>query len=192
MPVLLYIHGFLSSPTSHKAQQVKAWLERERPDIAFRCPFLTPYPGEVRAGLETAVESLLPQTVYLMGSSMGGFWATYLVEQYDLKAVLINPAVAPHTHMPDYVGVELKNFHTDHTYLLQSHHIDELRAADVARPRRLDNYWLMVQTGDETLDYRHAVAKYQGCRQLVEDGGDHSFQNFERWIPAAIEFFEAE
>ncbi|TQV75936.1 esterase YqiA [Exilibacterium tricleocarpae] len=191
MPVLLYIHGFLSAPTSHKAQQVRAWLQRERPDIDFCCPLLTPFPQQVCNELDALVESLLPGPVYLMGSSMGGFWSTYLAEKYDLRAVLINPAVEPQSHMPDYVGIELKNFYTEDTYRLQPHHIDEMRAADIAVPKRLDNYWLMVQTGDETLDYRDAVAKYRGCKQLVEEGGDHSFRDFERWIPAAVEFLEA-
>lgn len=191
MPVLLYIHGFLSSPTSHKAQQVEAWLARERPDIEFCCPYLPPFPARVREQLEQLVASLLPEPVYLMGSSMGGFWSTYLAEKYDLRAVLINPAVAPHSHMDAYLGIELKNFHTEDKYILKPEHIDEMRAADIARPQRLGNYWLLVQTGDETLDYRDAVAKYQGCKQRVEEGGDHSFQHFERLIPAAVAFLEA-
>ncbi len=190
MPALVYIHGFLSSPRSSKALNVEQWLKRQRPEIRYYCPFLSPYPNEVQECLESLVESLLPQPVYLMGSSMGGFWATYLVEKYNLRAVLINPAVRPFEHMPAYIGKTLKNFHTDHTYCLQPAHIDELAKADVAQVTRSENYWLMVQTGDETLDYRQAVEKYRDCGQLVEPGGDHSFQNFEKWIPEAVTFLE--
>lgn len=190
MPALIYIHGFLSSPLSFKAQQVKTWLAEQRPDIQYHCPFLPPYPGEARALLEQLVESLKPEPVYLMGSSLGGYWSTYLAEKYDLRAVLINPAVRPSMLMPEYVGVELQNYHTEDRYTLTPEHIDQLRAVDTPNVERKDNYWLMVQTGDETLDYRLAVDKYQGCRQLVEEGGDHGFQEFDRWIPEVIGFLE--
>src|SRR5690606_11448377 len=83
MPALIYIHGFLSSPRSWKAQQVQQWLAQNRPDIRYHCPHLTPYPDETRQALETLVESLLPEPVYLMGSSLGGFWASWLAEKYD-------------------------------------------------------------------------------------------------------------
>jgi len=198
MSALIYIHGFLSSPLSHKAQQVKAWLGENRADIDYHCPFIPPYPGQARDLLENLVESLVesqaeaqPRPVYLMGSSLGGFWATYLAEKYDLRAVLINPAVKPSMLMPEYVGVELQNYHTDDTHVLSERHIDELRAVDTPQIHRLANYWLMAQTGDETLDYRLAVEKYQGCKQLVEEGGDHAFQGFEHWISDAIDFLAA-
>lgn len=190
MPALVYIHGFLSSPLSQKAVQVRDWLVQHRPDIEYHCPYLTVYPAEVQTELCQLVERLLPEPVYLVGSSMGGFWSTYLSETYNLKAVLINPAVRPHEHMPAYIGMALKNFHTADTYELQTKHMDELRAADKETLKYPNNYWLMVQSGDETLDYRHAVEKYQGCRQLVEEGGSHAFDNFEQWIPEVINFLE--
>ena len=190
MAALVYIHGFLSSPRSHKALQVHDWLAQNRPDIDYYCPFLTPYFGEARAALDTLVTSLMPGTVMLMGSSLGGFWATYLAEKYDLRAVLINPAAKPGVLGQDYVGVELKNYHTDDTYVLTKRHIQELLSADTPVIRRHDNYWLMVQTGDETLDYRLALEKYAGCKQLIERGGSHAFDGFERLISRAIAFLE--
>lgn len=190
MAALIYIHGFLSSPRSIKAVQVDQWLAANRPDIGFHCPFLPAYPAQAQAILEQLVESLLPQPVYLMGSSLGGFWATWLAEKYDLRAVLINPAVKPSMLLPEYLNVTLHNYHTDDTYVLTQTHMAEIRAVDTPTLTRPDNYWLMVQTGDETLDYRLAVAKYQACKQLVEEGGDHGFTDFERHIPAAIAFLE--
>ena len=192
MSHLLYIHGFLSSPASHKAVQVKQWLLSHRPDIHYHCPALTAYPGQTRSTLESLVEQLMPEPVFLMGSSLGGYWATWLVEKYGLRAVLINPAVRPSMLNPDYVNVELKNFHNADTYRLTEQHIEELFAADISEIRLHDNYWLMVQTDDETLDYRLAVEKYSACKQLIEEGGDHSFQNFDRWIGDAIAFLEHE
>ena len=107
MASLIYIHGFLSSPQSFKAQQVKTWLASHRPDIQYHCPFLPPYPAEAQKILEHWVESL-PRPIYLMGSSLGGYWCSWLVEKYDLRAVLINPAVQPSMLIPEFIGAELK------------------------------------------------------------------------------------
>jgi len=190
MAALLYIHGFLSSPLSFKAQQTQAWLAANHPEIDYHCPQLSPYPAQTQRLLEDLVESLLPEPVYLMGSSLGGFWATWLAEKYNVRALLINPAVRPQEFMPKYVGVELKSYHTDDMYHLHRRHVDEIKSADV-QPRRLDNYWLLVQTGDETLDYRRAVEKYAGCKQTIEEGGDHSFQGFERYFESGLKFLRS-
>ena len=190
MAHLLYIHGFLSSPQSYKAVQVADWLKQHRPDIRYHCPFLTPYPERTRMTLEQIVAETRPDPLYLVGSSLGGFWATWLVEKYDLKAVLINPAVNLSVFKPEYINTELKNYYTDDTYYLTDKHIEHFHKVNTPHIRRQRNYWLLVQTGDETLDYRLSVNKYSGCRQLVEPGGDHGFQNFDRHIPAVIEFLE--
>lgn len=189
MPLLLYIHGFLSSPLSHKAQQLQSWLEEHHPEIDFACPALTAYPDIAIGRLEALVEQHLPEPVHLLGSSLGGFYATWLAEKYELRAVLINPAVAPYQLIGDYLDRDLKNYHTDEHYRLDSEHMRTLRALERDGLQYPANFWLMVQTGDETLDYRQAVEKYRGCRQLVEEGGDHSFQGFERWLPDILEFF---
>lgn len=186
----MYIHGFLSSPLSFKAQQTQAWLAANHPEIDYYCPQLSSYPADTQALLERLVESLLPQPVYLMGSSLGGFWATWLVEKYNLRALLINPAVKPQGFMPGYLGMELKSYHTDDVYYLGQEHIDEITRVDI-QPNRLDNYWLLVQTGDETLDYRDAVKKYAGCKQTIEEGGDHAFQGFERFLDSGLAFLHS-
>lgn len=190
MPHLLYIHGFLSSPQSAKAVQVADWLSEHRPDIKYHCPFLTPYPDQTRITLENIVKETQSDSLYLMGSSLGGFWATWLAEKYNLRAVLINPAVKLSLFKSEYVNTELKNYHTEDTYYLTDHHVEYFRQVDTPAVKLKNNYWLMVQTGDETLDFRLALRKYHGCRQLVEEGGDHSFQNFYRHIASAIEFLE--
>lgn len=189
MSLLLYIHGFLSSPLSHKAQQVQAWLEENRPDIDYVCPALTAYPDQSVSVLENIIEEHQPEPVYLLGSSLGGFYATWLGEKHNLRAVLVNPAVTPHRLIGEHLNRDLQNYHTDEHYRLRPHHIDQLRALDRDRLQYPANYWLMVQTGDETLDYRQAVEKYRSCRQLVEEGGDHTFQNFDRWLPEIFAFF---
>ncbi|MDO3380885.1 YqiA/YcfP family alpha/beta fold hydrolase [Gilvimarinus algae] len=191
MAAVIYLHGFLSSPHSHKATQVKQWIGAHAPDVTFHCPQLTPYPAQTQAELKALMEFLQPEPIWLIGSSLGGFWATWLAEHYHRPAVLVNPSVAPWQFMPRYLGVDLDAYHTDDSYRLEPEHLEQIRAADCAVIKRPDNYWLMVQTGDETLDYREAVAKYSACRQLVEEGGDHSFVGFERHLPEIIEFFRA-
>ncbi|RYZ89225.1 MAG: esterase YqiA [Moraxellaceae bacterium] len=187
MAALIYIHGFLSSPLSHKARQTQQWLSANNSDISYYCPSLTPYPKSTQQQLERLVESLLPEPVYLIGSSLGGFWATWLVEKYNLRALLVNPAVRPQDFMPKYLGIDLQSYHTDDSYRLEAHHIDEIDAVDVP-VSLLHNYWLLVQTGDETLDFRDAVKKYEGCKQTIEEGGDHSFQHFERYFEKGLQF----
>jgi uncharacterized protein len=189
MFAIIYIHGFLSSPLSAKAEITRQWLLENRADIKFYCPHLPPYPNETKRILEDLVEGLLPQSVYLMGSSLGGFWATCLAEKYNLPAVLINPAVSPQKFMPKYLDIDLKSYHTDDSYRLQQHHIDEITAENVP-VARYKNYWLLVQTGDETLNYRDAVKKYAHCKQTIEEGGDHSFQGFENYLREIINWFE--
>ena len=190
MASLLYIHGFLSSPLSTKAQQVKHWLGQYRPDIDYRCPALTPYPDQCAAALTDIVHQA-KGPIYLIGSSMGGFWATWLAEQHPCKAVLVNPAVDVLGLMPAYLNQDLNNYHNEHSYRLNPQHLQQLKRYIVDSPQRREQYWLLVQTGDKTLDYRLAVEKYTGCRQTVEPEGDHSFQGFERLIPQLIDFFES-
>jgi uncharacterized protein len=191
LATLLYIHGFLSSPLSYKAQQTAGWIAQHRPDVNFVCPQLTPYPSDVEAALSNLVEKLLLSgPVYLIGSSLGGFWATWLVERYNLTAVLINPAVRPQNIFPSsHIDVDLKSYHTDDSYRLSAQHLEEFVQADVP-VTRVANYWLLVQTGDTTLDYRHAVEKYAGCKQTIETGGDHYFQGYENHLEEFIHWFE--
>ncbi len=186
---LLYIHGFLSSPLSHKAQATKSWLASNYPQVLFYAPQLSPYPKDVGRLLSALVEKI-ETPVYLMGSSLGGFWATFLAEQYNLPAIVINPACKPQRLLPRYVGQEIQNYHSEETYRLTSAHVEELETFDVPI-NRPENYWLMAQTKDETLDYREAAEKYHAAKQLIEDGGNHSFEGFENHLPDCLRFFES-
>jgi len=121
-----------------------------------------------------------------VGSSLGGFYATWLAEKHAAKAVLINPAIDPHVGLRSYLGPQ-KNFHNDGTYQLTEQHLREWERLYVPRvtPAR---YWLIVETGDEVLDYRRAVERYRGAEQLVIPGGDHSLQSFPAHMPRILQF----
>ncbi|MCQ3828868.1 hypothetical protein HXX02_05385 [Microbulbifer elongatus] len=192
-PLLVYLHGFLSSPQSFKCQQLKAWLQQTHPQVVFYAPLISPYPAEAAMALGNALADFRashPGPIGLVGSSMGGFWSTWLAEQHGLPAVLINPAVSPSRFMPDYVGQDLKPYSgEDKTYRLRTQDVDNMRQLEAGIPATLSGrYWLLAQRGDETLDYREAEAFYRGQQQTIEDGGDHSFQEFARHMPALVDF----
>jgi len=189
MSKIIYLHGFLSSPQSSKAQQTKEWLEEYYPHLDFVCPYLPPKPAECRQILLELMQSC-QQPIYLIGSSLGGFWASYLVEK-DLacKAVLVNPAVAPHRRFREYIGQSLRHYYSDEHYSPGQQDIQDLQDCDTPSILSAERYWLMVQEGDEVLDYRQALDKYSACKQRVETGGDHSFRGYKRHLPAIMQFF---
>lgn len=183
---LVYIHGFNSSPASLKARQTEQWLLAQSLDIPFYCPALSSEPDKAIAQLQSLIEPL-HRPVGLVGSSMGGFYATWLNEQYDVKAVLINPAVRPYEFMADYLG-ENANYHTGERYILEQRHVDIAKTLEVSTISKPENLWVLLQTGDEVLDYRQAEKKYAHCVLTIEQGGDHSFQNYQRHLPDMINF----
>lgn len=122
----------------------------------------------------------------LVGSSLGGFYATHFAQKHQLPAVLINPAVAPHTLFAGRLGLQ-RNYHDGHEWELTASHIKALEHLDVAPPQAGDRIEVWLQTGDETLDYRAAVRYYQGCLIDLEEGGDHSYQGFVHKIPKVLQ-----
>jgi uncharacterized protein len=189
MKHLLYLHGFLSGPASSKAQQTAAFLNRYAQSWQFHCPALSSYPDIALEQMQQLIEQFPLQDLALVGSSLGGFWAKYLAEQYDLPAVLINPAVAPGQLLAKYIGQPLQNFYSEQTYVLNDAHAAFLTQCDAGALKHPENLWVLLQTGDETLDYRAAAAYYAGCRVDIETGGNHSFAGFETHLPALLQFF---
>jgi predicted esterase YcpF (UPF0227 family) len=185
--MLLYIHGFNSSPASHKARVVKQRLEALGRRSEFACPALPDRPAHAMAMLEEQLSRAQLSEVTLVGSSLGGYYATYLAEKLGMRAVLVNPAVDPYVGLQAYLGTQ-KNIYTGATYQLTLQHLTELRVLDVDRPTLLARYYLMVTTGDEVLDYRKAVQKYLGAKQLVVPGSDHGFGDFGNYLDSVLEF----
>ncbi|MEZ9057139.1 esterase YqiA [Vibrio pelagius] len=186
--MLLYIHGFNSSSRSHKANVMADYCVEHRPDIKVVTPQLPSFPALAAAHLKNIVEEHKEQyQIALVGSSLGGYLSTWLNAHYGFKAVVVNPAVKPYELLADYLGEQV-NPYTDEHYVLEEKHIDELKQLDVASISVPSDFWLLQQTEDEVLDYRQAVAKFQGAKQTVEEGGDHSFVDFERYPQKIIEF----
>lgn len=184
---LIYLHGFLSSPLSAKATLTRDWLTASCLPITFEVPALGDLPEQALTAAETVVITALQRgPVGLIGSSMGGYFATLLAERFGLRAVLVNPAVRPHRRMDRYFGSNT-NPYTGAQFVLDVAHARWLaQQLPVAIDPTL--YWLLTQQADEVLDYREAVEFYAGCRQTVEPGGNHQFVGFERHLPAIVDF----
>ena len=180
---LLYLHGFTSGPASHKAQALKARMVERGCGEAFVCPQLPPSPKAAIALAEDIIAASA-KPVAVVGSSLGGYYATFLAQRHGLRAVLVNPAVVAHIQLADYVGRHA-NLYTGEEFDFTPQHIAELRALEVPVLAHPENFWVLLETGDKTLDYRQAVAKYRGARQTVLEGGDHSFT---RW-PLVLDQF---
>ena len=185
--MISYIHGFNSSPASFKARVLHERLAATGRAEEFIAPAL-PHAPAAAAALLAELARRYPQAA-VVGSSLGGFYATWLAEQFALRAVLVNPAVRPYNLLEGHIGRQ-KNFHSGEEYDFTVQHVAELRALEVdsITPQR---YLLMVETGDEVLDYRDAVARYHGARQLVIAGGDHGFGDFAGYLDTVVEFCAA-
>lgn len=191
---ILYIHGFNSSPLSIKAEQTRKYFLNNFPQVHFYCPQLISNPKGAINQLEEIIQSSQTNSSwYLMGSSLGGYFASYLSEKYNLPSVLVNPAIKPFELLQDYLGEQV-NPYTEEVYQVTRDHMVELKAIEQKPPsfntHQKNNYLVMVQTDDEVLNYQHAVEKYQHCRLVVEQGGDHSFVGFEQHLPAIADFFQ--
>lgn len=182
--MIIYLHGFNSSPASFKASLLRRRLEALGRGGEFLAPALPHRPAEAAALLE-ALLARHPAAA-LVGSSLGGYYATWLAENHERKAVLVNPAVRPYELLASHVGRQ-RNLYTGEEYDFTAEHLAELRALEVERVRP-ERYLLLLATGDEVLDYRQAVRKYRGCRQVLVEGGDHAFSGFAEHLDAVLAF----
>ena len=187
MAVVMYLHGFMSSERSHKAMLTKLSLTKRFPQVEFVAPRLDDEPVVAMRALYTLIESTLKNnSVGLIGSSLGGFYAHHLAERYGIPAVLINPAVAPYELLTQFLGPQT-NPYTQKTITLGQQHIEDLRELECPVDHK-DILQVWLQTGDELLDYQLAEHYFAGCDCRIQEGGDHSFQHFEQYCPEMMQF----
>ena len=191
---ILYIHGFNSSPLSIKAEQTRQYLLNHFPQVNFYCPQLVSNPKGAINQLEQIIQSSQPDSSWcFIGSSLGGYFASHLSEKYNVPSVLVNPAIKPFELLEDYLGEQV-NPYTEEVYQVTREHMIQLKAIEPKPPSfdmpQKNNYLVMVQTDDEVLNYQQAVEKYQHCRLVVEQGGDHSFIDFDQHLPTIVDFFQ--
>jgi predicted esterase YcpF (UPF0227 family) len=182
--VIVYLHGFNSSPQSHKAQVLQRYMAERGLESSFACPALPPSADAAIRMIERTAEPS-HATCYI-GSSLGGFYATYMVERFGGRAVLINPAIEPYADLRTYLGQQA-NLYTGERYELTQAHLEQWRRIAVSGITA-QRYLLLVETGDEVLDYRQAVKRYQGAEQVVIEGGDHSLRSFPQHLDRILRF----
>ena len=187
MSTIVYLHGFVSSPASRKAVMLGDYLRRCVSGIDYVVPQLHHRPATAVEQAAGACRGVAPAELTLVGSSLGGFYATVLAERLGCRAALLNPAVHPHRHFGRYLGTQ-RNLYTGETFELTVEHVGELMALDPKSITRPERYWLFVETGDDVLDYREAVAFYEGACQTVVRGGDHALSSFPEHVPELVEW----
>jgi predicted esterase YcpF (UPF0227 family) len=189
--MILYLHGFRSSPQSFKARLLAQRLRELGLGHLYRCPQLPASPREAAGlALDLAREMMAGGTadrLTVVGSSLGGYYANWLAEQTGCRAVLLNPAVQPPRDLEKYVGVTTA-YHSDEVFEFKHAYIDELKALAVARISRPERYFLIAATGDDVLDWREMAAHYAAARQLVIEGSDHGISEFAQYVDQVLAF----
>ncbi|CAM3590107.1 Esterase [Bordetella sputigena] len=195
--MILYLHGFRSSPASFKARLLAEEMARRGLAADWQCPQLPASPREaVDLAMALARRQLdelarrgqaSPRALTLIGSSLGGYYATWMAEQLNCKAVLLNPAVHAPRDLATQVGHQ-SMYHSGAPFDFRPEYVDELAALEVARPTRLERYFLIAATGDEVLDWREMRDWYAGARQRIVEGSDHGLSDFATWMPEVLDF----
>ncbi len=180
---VLYLHGFRSSPLSAKAQLMGAWMRAHRPDVRWWCPQLPPSPREAMALVFEQLATWPVERIAVVGSSLGGFYATVVAERTGCKAALLNPAINPARDLAGYIG-ELTSFHDpdDHFYF-RAEYVTQLRLMTPREITRPERYCAVIAKGDEVLDWREMTARYPGAAIRLLDGGDHALTDFDEHLP---------
>jgi len=185
---LLYLHGFRSSPKSTKAQLMRAWMQAQRPDVHWWCPQLPPSPKQALALVDQQLASWPVEHMAVVGSSLGGFYATVVAERIGCPAVLLNPAIDPSRDLAGYIG-ELSSFHdpSDH-FDFRAEYVTELRAMTPRVITHPERYFAVIAKGDEVLDWREMTARYAGATQRLLEAGDHALSDFDTHLPHVLAF----
>ncbi|BDU52166.1 YqiA/YcfP family alpha/beta fold hydrolase [Limnohabitans sp. INBF002] len=187
---VLYLHGFRSSPRSTKAQQMAKVMAAQYPHITWWCPQLPPSPQAAVALIHQGTADWPAHSMAVMGSSLGGFYATWVAAQRSCKAVLLNPAIDPARDLATYIGEQTAWHDPAERFYFAPEFVDELRALEVGPLPHPERVWALIAKGDEVLDWREMTARYPGSQQVVMEGGDHAISDFESYLPQVLAFLD--
>jgi len=185
--LILYLHGFRSSPNSRKAQHLLALMRARGLEGDYLCPQL---PASPRSAAEIALAAAQlepPGRLALIGSSLGGYYATWVAERLGCRAVLLNPAVRPYQDLKEHLGRQ-SVFHSSASIEMKPEYLDELLALEVPCLTRPERYFLIAATGDQVIDWRTMVERYAGCRMRVIEGSDHELSDFAQYAGEVLAF----
>ena len=185
--MILYLHGFRSSPDSYKACVMREHMQALGRAEEIACPDLSPSPALAIAQAEAILAGQDMKNVCIFGSSLGGYYATWLAEKYGCKAVLLNPAVKPPRDLESYVGVTTY-YHSERVFEFKAEYVEQLRALAVEKISQPERYFLIAATGDEVLDWREMVAHYPDAKQFIIEGSDHGIAEFADYLDMVMAF----
>ena len=187
---LLYLHGFRSSPQSAKARLMAAHVARQHPGVQLWCPQLPPSPRAAMALVSAGIADWPHERMAVVGSSLGGYYATWVAQQTGCPSALLNPAVNPALSLERYIGEQSSWHDPAEHFFFAPHFIDELCALDVSTQPAAGRQLAIVAKGDEVLDWRDMVARYPQATLRLLDGGDHALSDFDQHLPAIVEFLQ--
>jgi predicted esterase YcpF (UPF0227 family) len=188
--MILYLHGFRSSPLSMKAKLVAQYMQQAGRSNEYICPQLPASPKQAIALAQSLCADCPSDELAIIGSSLGGYYATYLAEQFSCRAILLNPAVKPPRDLTSYVGITTL-YHSDESFEFKKEYLDELALLAVEKITQPERYFLLAATGDEVLDWRDMAAHYAGAKQLIIPGSDHSISEFADYLDQVMAFCDA-
>jgi predicted esterase YcpF (UPF0227 family) len=198
--MILYLHGFRSSPASYKARLLAQAMQAQGRAHAWACPQLPASPRQAIELAEAQARMLLesaqaqagkrPAMLTIIGSSLGGYYATWLAERLACRAALLNPVVHAARDLATQVG-QHRSYHDDQPFVFEPGHVAELETLAVAAITRPSRYYLLAETGDEVLDWREMRTHYAGAQQRIVQGGDHGISDFASWLPEVLAFADA-
>ncbi|MET0383900.1 MAG: YqiA/YcfP family alpha/beta fold hydrolase [Burkholderiaceae bacterium] len=181
---LLYLHGFRSSPRSFKARWMADWAARHRPDLVWACPQLPPSPAAAMAAIRSLISGWPAESSGVIGSSLGGFYATAIAQRTGWRAGLINPAVDPARDLAAHIGRQTMYHATDESFDFRAGDVDELAAMTPPTPlTRPERIFAIIAKGDEVLDWREMAARYAHGPMKLIAGGDHGLADFAEHAP---------
>ena len=187
---LLYLHGFRSSPQSAKARQMAARVQADHPGVTWWCPQLPPSPREAFALIERGTADWPADRMAVVGSSLGGFYATALAQRRGCRAVVLNPAVDPARDLAAHIGEQTAWHDPAERFVFRPEYVDELRAPHPGPLRQPERFLAVIAKGDELLDWREMHARYAGAELRLLQGSDHALSDFAQHIDAVMAFLQ--
>ncbi len=185
---LLYLHGFRSSPASTKARMTAAAVARRFQSVTWLCPALPASPKQAMADVLQATADWPLATTAVIGSSLGGFYATWLAERWGCRAVLLNPAVRPARDLAAHLGDQTVWHDPEQHFVFEAAYVDELVAQETTRISRPERYFAVIAKGDEVLDWREMAGHYAGATFKLLPGGDHALSDYDQHLDAVLDF----
>lgn len=185
---LLYLHGFRSSPLSAKAVKMAAAVQALQPAVHWWCPQLPPSPRQAMAMLMAGIAGWPRGSMAVVGSSLGGFYATWIAARTGCPAVLLNPAVHPARDLASHIGEQSAWHSPQETFFFQPEFVQELRDLDAGTLSRPERFYTLIAKGDELLDWREMSARYAGSQGQLLEGGDHALSDFDTHLAGVLRF----